>query len=945
MTRSSAFVPGAYELGQVLRRRVWHPIRRMMEIFHILPLTAAIIVFFLLATQAQLREVYLSYLEGLKDPTPGQFAWNVEIFLAATAGLALISAVLYEAHYWLSTLRMNVVYSSFSDPESGSVLRGLQRIAAIGLALVPWLAVVAGLFNAKLYLVKRYDQLQEAKVDPETMNYLQTPRTLAIFITMVALALAVAVFLDRYRRSIILQSATVAAIPFAAIGLFLLLTDLPVGALSGSRFVGGLAIALICAAYYLGYYRLYTMRTGWIFTQATFPDTGINRRRRRRIALFGLAVLPWLAIGLYFVIKAVGRPASSLPFAAALDELPVVSRWAVVPVVMSWVIAAGLVVAMLLDHFRESTALPRTIIGIVIALMIGAGITSYGNVDTIVWLYRLLGPLASAMLMLLFAVTALTLLAVLSQKSGFPALTLVVLAVVVNAIFPVPVKITAILFIVLCALFVVMALLSRLWAVAAIATFLTLPGIVAWIQQSRSQPLAPYERSASDLRQQFHQWLDRRGDAADYSGGKYPVFIVAAEGGGIYAASAASLFLAKVEDANPGFSQHVFAISGVSGGAIGATVFQALMQAKSAPAAARMSPPPDGCSERSGAADKPPATPLVATVSCIMQDDHLSPVVGAIIPEFLGASAIGRAEAVAGSFRYSVGLEDAAAGRALDEQFAKHWSEKSEAPALLLNSTWAETGFRVAFSPFALHDYDDSLYSFSDRNMPGDQQMNLMDAAVVSARFPGMLPPYSITMHADDRDLPWNFVDGGYSDNSGASTALAIYRALASDPGSAKIKIILLTSSNPQPDLTPNKVSISGTSFRDTLAPITALLKVRQGLGNQAVARVCEELKMGGDCKLDASKPGSPLKIVELEVQTYDLPLGWKLSHTTFAMVRWMVGEAKLCTSGNAGPATASDSRNPDDTPELNEHTIERNSCVHKWVADLLTPDRSGQRH
>jgi hypothetical protein len=943
MINSSQFVPGAYELGQALRRRVWHPLRRMMEIFHILPLTAAVLVFVLLATQPQLREIYLSYLEGLKDSTGTQIALNIEIFLAGAIGLALISGALYEAHYWLSTMRINVVYSSISDPESGSALRSLQRIAAIGLALVPWLAVVAGLFNAKLYLVNRSNQLREAGIDPDTMSYLQTPGTFAIVISMLALALAVAVFLDRYGRSFILQDLTVAAIPFAAIGLFLLLTDFPVGALSGSRVVGGLAIALVSAAYYIGYYRLYTMRTGWIYTQAAFPDTGINRRRRRRIALFVLAMLPWLTIALYFVIRAIASPASSLPFAATLVELPVVSRWAVIAVMMSWVIAAGLVVAMLFDHFRESTALPRTIIGIVLVLMIGAGIMAYGNPDRIVWFYRLLGPLASSMLMLLFAVMALTLLAVLSQKSGFPALTLVVLAVVVNAIFPVPVKITAILVLVVCAISAVMALLSRLWAVAAIAAFLMLPGIVAWFQEARSGSVEPYTSSASDLKQQFKDWLARRADAAAYSGRKYPVFIIAAEGGGIYAASAASVFLAKLEDANPGFSQHVFAISGVSGGAIGATVFQALMQSKFASVTASTSPPRDTCSDASRSHDKPPATPIVAKVSCIMQDDHLSPVVGAIIPEFLGGAAIGRAEAVAASFKYSVRQEDSAAGKALDERFANHWSENSEAPALLLNSTWAETGFRVAFSPFALHDYDDSLYSFSDKNMPGDQQKDLMGAAVVSARFPGMLPPYTVTMKEQNGELPWNFVDGGYSDNSGASTALAIYRALASDPGNADINIILVTSSNPQPDLTPNKVSISGTSFRDTLAPITAILKVRQGLGNQAVARVCQELKIRGDCQLEASKPESPLKIVELEVDTYNLPLGWKLSRTTFAMVRWMVGEAKLCSSGNAGLTPANASRSSDDTAELNEHIVARNSCIHKWVADLLTPDRAGR--
>jgi len=960
MSITSSFVPATYEVGQALRRRVWHPLRRMMEIFHLLPVTAAIVVFVLLATQPQLREIYLSYLEGLKNPTAEQVASNAMFFLAATVGLGLISAALYEAHYWLSTMRINAVYSSVSDPEYGSALRGLQRIAAIGLALVPWLAVVVGLLDAKRYLDRRYGQLCDARINPETMNYLNTPGAGTIFVSMIALALAIAFFLDRYRRSAIIQTVTVIAIPFAAITLFLLLTDLPVGALSGSRLVGVVAIALVSAAYYLGYYRLYTMRTGWIYTQPTFPDTGINRRRRRRIALFIWAMIPWLAIGLYFVIKAIARPASSLPFAETLVDLPVVSRWAVIPVMMSWVIAVGFGVAMLLDHFRESLALPLTIIAVVIALMAGAEIMSYGKVDTIVWLYRLLGPLASAMLMLLFAVTALTLLAVLSQRSGFPALTLVVLAVVVNAIFPIQISSTAI--IALCAVFVLMALLSRLWAVAAIALFLIVPGVLAWIQQSRSIPVMPYPGSDSDLRTQFKDWLARRQDAAAYSGRGYPVFIIAVEGGGIYAASAASLFLTKLEDANPGFSQHVFAISGVSGGAIGATVFQALMQSKFTPAAmhaGNIAPPTpsfvtasaaSSCPDRSRLLDMPPAGPLATTVSRIMQDDHLSPVVGAIIPEFLGGAEVGRAVAVAGSFGYSVRQEDEVAGKALDQNFADHWTEKSKAPALLLNSTWAETGFRVAFSPFALHDYDDSLYSFSDKNMPGDQQMNLMDAAVVSARFPGMLPPYSITMKENDRELSWNFVDGGYSDNSGASTALAIYRALRpekNEPGNAEIKIILLTSSNPAPDLTPNKVSISGTSFRDTLAPITAVLKVRQGLGNQAVARVCEELKeelkMGSDCKLEASKPEAPLKIVELEVQTYDLPLGWKLSHTTFAMVQWMVGDPKLCSGGNAGLNTGSDSKSADDTPELNEHIVARNSCVHKWAADLLTPNVAGR--
>jgi hypothetical protein len=66
------------------------------------------------------------------------------------------------------------------------------------------------------------------------------------------------------------------------------------------------------------------------------------------------------------------------------------------------------------------------------------------------------------------------------------------------------------------------------------------------------------------------------------------------------------------------------------------------------------------------------------------------------------------------------------------------------------------------------------------------------------------------------------------------------------------------------------------------------------------------------------------LKIVDLEGQTYDMPLGWKISQTTFEIVRWMLGEPKLCN------------RSSDKRYLPNEDTVERNSCVLKWVADLL---------
>src|SRR4029077_16163146 len=57
----------------------------------------------------------------------------------------------------------------------------------------------------------------------------------------------------------------------------------------------------------------------------------------------------------------------------------------------------------------------------------------------------------------------------------------------------------------------------------------------------------------------------------------HPLYIVATEGGGIRAAYWTGIVLGGLQDANPNFATHVFAISGVSGGSLGAVVFDALV--------------------------------------------------------------------------------------------------------------------------------------------------------------------------------------------------------------------------------------------------------------------------------------------------------------------------------------------------------------------------------
>src|SRR5262249_40648215 len=154
---------------------------------------------------------------------------------------------------------------------------------------------------------------------------------------------------------------------------------------------------------------------------------------------------------------------------------------------------------------------------------------------------------------------------------------------------------------------------------------------------------------------------------------------------------------------------------------------------------------------------------LTRKISKIILDDHFSPIVGSIIPDLLG-DPNARARALERSFLHSARSCDTFDAQRLDESYGKHWTEQGLAPALVLNSTWAETGYRVAFAPFRLKESSDgTLYSFSDKGMP-DNDVKLMEAAVVSARFPLILPPYSVVREAGNK---WHFVDGGYADSSG----------------------------------------------------------------------------------------------------------------------------------------------------------------------------------
>jgi NADH:ubiquinone oxidoreductase subunit 6 (subunit J) len=84
--------------------------------------------------------------------------------------------------------------------------------------------------------------------------------------------------------------------------------------------------------------------------------------------------------------------------------------------------------------------------------------------------------------------------------------------------------------------------------------------------ESRGQP------KPETIAKGFEAWFQERKDKERYA--VYPIYIVATEGGGIYAAHRTATFLSDLQDRCPRFSHHLFAVSSVSGGSVGAAIME-----------------------------------------------------------------------------------------------------------------------------------------------------------------------------------------------------------------------------------------------------------------------------------------------------------------------------------------------------------------------------------
>lgn len=456
----------------------------------------------------------------------------------------------------------------------------------------------------------------------------------------------------------------------------------------------------------------------------------------------------------------------------------------------------------------------------------------------------------------------------------------------------------------------------------------------------RHTPAANIQRPTIDTA--FRTWLTSRNDVEAYkaAGKPYPVYVVAAEGGGLYAAYQTAKFLARMQDICPSFAQHVFSVSSVSGGSLGSAVFAGLTRADAANAAAKP------C-----AATSPARGAMETRAERILSRDMLSPIVwGGLFPDFLQrfvpypipvfdrARALERA--FEASWKFGAGTAPNPLVRSLFELCGANSDAclKGATPLLAFNVANIETGMQMVLSPLDFTSIGQPWTSsakafdfFSTGVDPVD--IPLSTAIGLSARFPWISPagwyafvdPSEKDQGNTARLRRMSFVDGAYVDNSGVATASKLAQSLAElhakDPSlpPVEIKLIMISAAwIPFERFWMDEPSNRKQS--DVFAPLVAALATWQGRGFTTQYDVSAD-----------PKPGFRIMEAGVYYNFLPLPLGWQLSSLSREYIDLFKGYPEKCDETQLERSLQSHAA-------LANTYINRANCVTAQIRSDLTP-------
>jgi hypothetical protein len=444
----------------------------------------------------------------------------------------------------------------------------------------------------------------------------------------------------------------------------------------------------------------------------------------------------------------------------------------------------------------------------------------------------------------------------------------------------------------------------------------------------------PVRRMPADFNQQFNSWLQGRRDRDEFKGRPYPVFIVTAEGGGITTAYYTALVLSAIQDRNPAFAQHVFAISGVSGGSVGTAVYAGL-SAKCQTAQVATLP--------IEAPWKDSAGPWQQSADNILMDDYLSPVLAAalypdLVQRFLPfpidswdrARALEERLELSWIKQASCTGENPTGSNELSQPYYDFWKDfpSGAVPAVYFNTTNVERGERMLVSNLSSDDrLFDNFETLAQMNERVDPPFST--ATFLSARFPVISPAGYIM--ADGHKF--RYVDGGYYENSGTDTANDILLALhlnqtQYDPPVMPI-IIRIGFPLPAPRMarqeeanpyvvqpSEQRTKFKGEGLNEIMSPVKTLLNTRGARGADSVRQIqntidalnlirtagkSDATAAGGGGGSANSTPAAAIIAFEIAEDKVALPLGWLLSDRSRCDMQQQIGSIVIgeCWPGN----------------------------------------------
>jgi hypothetical protein len=410
---------------------------------------------------------------------------------------------------------------------------------------------------------------------------------------------------------------------------------------------------------------------------------------------------------------------------------------------------------------------------------------------------------------------------------------------------------------------------------------------------THQRPAAAAPETRPSFEAYANAWLDQRcrGRAT------CPVVLVAAEGGGVGGAAWTALVLGRLSEATidadgrSRLARQLFAGSGVSGGSLGLATYVALLH------------------QGLGGAS------LEARAQRLLGRDYLAPTLANMFFVDLtqrwlpGAWLDDRSRALTRAWEHAARQQglDAFARPFADLYRQPDGSVDASLPALFLNSTTVAEGRRFIQHPFRPLDtparqpwpaaFDGSAWL--------DPRVPLSEAVLDSARFTYVSPAGTLDSARQSPPLPspLQLVDGGYFENSGATTLLDVMRllrAVAARRGQALRFIVLHISSDPdlgdfvdRHDPThplplysaacpPAPAEPPPSPSGEATAPARALLDTRAARGEYARTELLHALHP------DATDPahGDVLWHFRICHGDYPVPLGWSISAPVFAELR-----------------------------------------------------------